>query len=106
MSLPGPSIREAEEEYQKLTAAFTDPADREAADEVAREQRGLDADPEEERTELELFYQLKGVSPATADSLSACPHPSTARQLSGLTCGGSRRFQGIRAHRRLAWPLM
>ncbi|HEY3380963.1 MAG TPA: VIT1/CCC1 transporter family protein [Vicinamibacterales bacterium] len=34
--------------------------------EVARERRELEADPEEERTELELFYQLKGFTPEEA----------------------------------------
>ncbi len=31
--------------------------------EVSRERRELETDPEEERTELKLFYQLKGLSP-------------------------------------------
>lgn len=31
--------------------------------EVGRERKEMEADPEEERTELELFYQLKGFSP-------------------------------------------
>jgi VIT1/CCC1 family predicted Fe2+/Mn2+ transporter len=39
--------------------------------EVAREQRELETDPEEERTELELFYQLKGLSPAEAQAMVA-----------------------------------
>ncbi len=37
--------------------------------EVTREKRELEADPEEERTELELFYQLKGFSPAEAQAM-------------------------------------
>ncbi len=37
--------------------------------EVTRERRELEADPEEERTELELFYQLKGFSPEEAHSM-------------------------------------
>lgn len=39
--------------------------------EVAREKRELETDPEEERTELELFYQLKGLSPAEAQKMVA-----------------------------------
>jgi VIT1/CCC1 family predicted Fe2+/Mn2+ transporter/rubrerythrin len=37
--------------------------------EVSRERRELEADPEEERTELELFYQLKGFSPEEAHTM-------------------------------------
>jgi VIT1/CCC1 family predicted Fe2+/Mn2+ transporter/rubrerythrin len=37
--------------------------------EVSRERRELEADPEEERTELELFYQLKGFSPDEARTM-------------------------------------
>jgi vacuolar iron transporter family protein len=37
--------------------------------EVSRERRELEADPDEERTELELFYQLKGFSPAEAQAM-------------------------------------
>jgi len=37
--------------------------------EVTRERRELEADPEEERTELELFYQLKGFSPGEAHTM-------------------------------------
>jgi vacuolar iron transporter family protein len=37
--------------------------------EVTRERRELEADPEEERTELELFYQLKGFSPEEAHTM-------------------------------------
>ena len=37
--------------------------------EVGRERRELEADPDEERTELELFYQLKGFSPAEAQAM-------------------------------------
>ncbi len=37
--------------------------------EVSREKRELEADPDEERTELELFYQLKGFSPAEAQAM-------------------------------------
>ena len=37
--------------------------------EVSRERRELEADPDEERTELELFYQLKGFSPEEAHSM-------------------------------------
>lgn len=37
--------------------------------EVSRERRELEADPEEERIELELFYQLKGFSPAEARTM-------------------------------------
>jgi vacuolar iron transporter family protein len=37
--------------------------------EVTRERRELEADPEEERTELELFYQLKGFSPDEANRM-------------------------------------
>ncbi len=37
--------------------------------EVTRERRELEADPEEERTELELFYQLKGFSPDEAHTM-------------------------------------
>jgi VIT1/CCC1 family predicted Fe2+/Mn2+ transporter len=39
--------------------------------EVSRERRELEADPEEERTELELFYQLKGFSPEEARTMVA-----------------------------------
>jgi VIT1/CCC1 family predicted Fe2+/Mn2+ transporter/rubrerythrin len=39
--------------------------------EVDRERRELEDDPEEERTELELFYQLKGFSPAEAQAMVA-----------------------------------
>lgn len=39
--------------------------------EVARERRELETDPDEERTELELFYQLKGFSPAEAQAMVA-----------------------------------
>jgi VIT1/CCC1 family predicted Fe2+/Mn2+ transporter len=39
--------------------------------EVGRERRELEADPEEERTELELFYQLKGFSPDEARTMVA-----------------------------------
>jgi VIT1/CCC1 family predicted Fe2+/Mn2+ transporter len=45
--------------------------------EVAREQREMEEDPAEERMELELFYQLKGLSPdqarETVDQLQAEP---------------------------------
>jgi VIT1/CCC1 family predicted Fe2+/Mn2+ transporter/rubrerythrin len=37
--------------------------------EVGRERRELEADPDEERTELELFYQLKGFSPDEARTM-------------------------------------
>ncbi len=37
--------------------------------EVGRERRELESDPDEERTELELFYQLKGFSPAEAQAM-------------------------------------
>jgi vacuolar iron transporter family protein len=37
--------------------------------EVTRERRELESDPEEERTELELFYQLKGFSPEEAHTM-------------------------------------
>lgn len=37
--------------------------------EVSRERRELESDPDEERTELELFYQLKGFSPAEAQAM-------------------------------------
>jgi len=37
--------------------------------EVSRERHELEADPEEERTELELFYQLKGFSPEEARTM-------------------------------------
>jgi vacuolar iron transporter family protein len=37
--------------------------------EVSRERRELEADPEEERMELELFYQLKGFSPEEARTM-------------------------------------
>ena len=37
--------------------------------EVTRERRELEDDPEEERTELELFYQLKGFSPEEARTM-------------------------------------
>jgi VIT1/CCC1 family predicted Fe2+/Mn2+ transporter len=37
--------------------------------EVTRERRELEADPEEEQTELELFYQLKGFSPEEAHTM-------------------------------------
>jgi vacuolar iron transporter family protein len=37
--------------------------------EITRERRELEADPEEERTELELFYQLKGFSPDEAHTM-------------------------------------
>ena len=37
--------------------------------EVTRERRELEADPEEEQTELELFYQLKGFSPEEARTM-------------------------------------
>jgi VIT1/CCC1 family predicted Fe2+/Mn2+ transporter len=37
--------------------------------EVARERRELEVSPEEERTELELFYQLKGFSPREAQTM-------------------------------------
>jgi vacuolar iron transporter family protein len=39
--------------------------------EVSRERRELEADPDEERTELELFYQLKGFSPDEARTMVA-----------------------------------
>ncbi len=39
--------------------------------EVGRERRELETDPDEERTELELFYQLKGFSPAEAQAMVA-----------------------------------
>lgn len=39
--------------------------------EVARERREMEEDPEEEREELELFYQLKGFSPDEARALVA-----------------------------------
>ena len=39
--------------------------------EVGRERRELESDPDEERTELELFYQLKGFSPAEAQAMVA-----------------------------------
>jgi VIT1/CCC1 family predicted Fe2+/Mn2+ transporter/rubrerythrin len=39
--------------------------------EVARERREIQEDPQEERLELELFYQLKGLSPEEASSMTA-----------------------------------
>jgi VIT1/CCC1 family predicted Fe2+/Mn2+ transporter/rubrerythrin len=38
--------------------------------EVARERREVQEDPEEERLELELFYQLKGLSPEQARTMA------------------------------------
>lgn len=38
---------------------------------VERERREIEAHPEEEREELSLFYQLKGLDQATADALAA-----------------------------------
>lgn len=37
--------------------------------EIERERREMEADPDEERTELELFYQLKGLSPDEARTM-------------------------------------
>ena len=39
--------------------------------EVARERKEIQEDPQEERLELELFYQLKGLSPEEAASMTA-----------------------------------
>src|SRR2546423_2501227 len=54
------------------TGAFL--AERSAAEvveaNVERERREIAEHPEEEREELSLFYQLKGVDPATADQLA------------------------------------
>src|SRR5512138_1319347 len=41
--------------------------------EVAREKKEMEEDPEEERLELELFYQLKGLTPEQAKSMAAQP---------------------------------
>jgi VIT1/CCC1 family predicted Fe2+/Mn2+ transporter/rubrerythrin len=39
--------------------------------EVARERKEIQEDPQEERLELELFYQLKGLSPEEASSMAS-----------------------------------
>lgn len=41
-----------------------------AAANVAREREELDDNPEEEKEEVSLFYQLKGIDPVTADRLA------------------------------------
>ena len=55
------------------TGAFlADRAELEVAEaNVARERREIAENPEEEREELSLFYQLKGMDEATADALAA-----------------------------------
>jgi VIT1/CCC1 family predicted Fe2+/Mn2+ transporter len=63
---------------------------------VERERREIAESPEEEREELSLFYQLKGLDEATADALAAeqAKDPEamlrllTAEELGGATAGG------------------
>jgi vacuolar iron transporter family protein len=52
--------------------------------ELDREQKEIDAHPEEEREELELFYQLKGLSPEEAHTMVARVAADPAQMLRSL----------------------
>src|ERR1700674_2462239 len=50
--------------------------------EVSRERAEIQDDPQEERLELELFYQLKGLSPEEASAMAGPPQEETQQFLS------------------------
>ena len=62
--------------------------------EVARERRELEADPDEERTELELFYQLKGFSPDEAQAMVGQASDRLEGVPQGAGAGGTRPRRG------------
>jgi VIT1/CCC1 family predicted Fe2+/Mn2+ transporter len=72
---------------------------------LARERQEIDDDPEEEREELSLFYQLKGLSKedadALADKLSQSPDAMlkalAAEELDGASGEGSNPLQAALA---------